>query len=192
MHWDAQLEYICSEVQFWWILFLLPNVILWSAFLILIKCSQLATIQVMMEIHKTDKFSKWIDGLRDIRARVRVSARIQRLACGNQGDVKPVGEGVPEMRIDCEPWYRVYYKRQGKHLIVLLAGGDKRNQKRDIEKAISTTRLRPGNPGETPCAEPNAWRCWSRRRKTSGYLIMFPVHCRFQFSYAYQHDISLC
>lgn len=93
-----------------------------------------------MEIRKTENFAKWIDGLRDIRARARVLARIQRLACGNPGDVKPVGEGVSEMRIDYGPGYRVYCKRQGKHLIVLLAGGDMRNQKRDIEKALRLAR----------------------------------------------------
>jgi len=94
----------------------------------------------MIEIRKTEYFVKWIDGLRDIRARARVLARIQRLACGNPGDAKPVGEGVSEMRIDYGPGYRVYYKRHGKHLIVLLAGGDKRNQKRDIEKALRLAR----------------------------------------------------
>ena len=93
-----------------------------------------------MEIRKTENFAKWIDGLRDIRARARLLARIQRLASGNAGDVKPVGEGVSEMRIDYGPGYRIYYKWQGKHLIVLLAGGDKRTQKRDIEKALRLAR----------------------------------------------------
>lgn len=97
-------------------------------------------ITVMVEIRKTEYFAKWIDGLRDIRARARVLARIQRLASGNPGDAKPVGEGVSEMRIDYGPGYRVYYKRQGKQLIVLLAGGDKRNQKRDIERALRLAR----------------------------------------------------
>lgn len=94
----------------------------------------------MIEIRKTESFAKWIDGLRDIRARARVLARIQRLACGNFGDAKPVGEGVSELRIDYGPGYRVYYKRQGKQLVVLLAGGDKRTQKRDIEKALRLAR----------------------------------------------------
>lgn len=94
----------------------------------------------MVEIRKTEYFAKWIDGLRDIRARARVLARIQRLASGNPGDAKPVGEGVSEMHIDYGPGYRVYYKRQGKQLIVLLAGGDKRNQKRDIERALRLAR----------------------------------------------------
>ena len=94
----------------------------------------------MIEIRKTDCFAKWIDGLRDIRARARVQVRIERLASGNAGDVKPVGEGVSEMRINYGPGYRVYYKWQEKQLIVLLAGGDKKTQKRDIEKAISLAR----------------------------------------------------
>ena len=94
----------------------------------------------MIEIRKTESFAKWIDGLRDIRARARVLARIQRLACGNFGDAKPVGEGVSELRIDYGPGYRVYYKRQGKQLVVLLAGGDKRTQKCDIEKALRLAR----------------------------------------------------
>lgn len=94
----------------------------------------------MIEVRKTEIFAKWINGLRDIRARARVQVRIERLASGNAGDVKPVGEGVSELRIDYGPGYRVYYKWQGKQLIVLLAGGDKRTQKRDIEKALRLAR----------------------------------------------------
>lgn len=94
----------------------------------------------MIEIRQTDYFIKWIRGLRDIRARARVQARIDRLADGNPGDVKPIGEGVSEMRIRYGPGYRVYYTWQGKQLIVLLAGGDKRTQKRDIERALLLAR----------------------------------------------------
>lgn len=94
----------------------------------------------MVEIRKTEHFAKWIDGLRDIRARARVQVRIERLASGKAGDVKSVGEGVSEMRINYGPGYRVYYKWQGKELIVLLAGGDKRTQKRDIERALRLAR----------------------------------------------------
>ena len=68
----------------------------------------------MIEIRKTEIFSKWIDGLHDIRARARIFARIERLASGNPGDVKAVGEGVSELRIDYGPGYRVYYKNKGK------------------------------------------------------------------------------
>ena len=94
----------------------------------------------MMEIRKTAVFAKWIDGLRDIRARARVLARIERLAMGHAGDVKPVGEGVSEMRIDCGPGYRVYFIRRGRELIILLAGGDKRSQRQDIQTALSLAR----------------------------------------------------
>lgn len=93
-----------------------------------------------MEIRKTAVFAKWIDGLRDIRARARVLARIERLAVGHAGDVKPVGEGVSEMRIDCGPGYRVYFIRRGRELIILLAGGNKRSQRQDIQTALSLAR----------------------------------------------------
>lgn len=89
----------------------------------------------MIEIRKTETFTKWIDGLSDIRARARILVRIERLASGNTGDIKPVGENVTEMRIDYGPGYRVYYKKTEKTIIVILAGGDKRTQKRDINKA---------------------------------------------------------
>ena len=79
----------------------------------------------MIEIRKAASFATWIDGLRDMRARARVLARIERLAAGNSGDVKPVGEGVSEMRIDYGPGYRVYFKKRGRFLVILLAGGDK-------------------------------------------------------------------
>lgn len=91
----------------------------------------------MIEIRKTDTFAKWIDGLKDIRARARILVRIERLKTGNPGDVKPVGEGVSEMRIDYGPGYRVYYKQVGQKIIILLAGGDKKSQKGDIKAAIS-------------------------------------------------------
>jgi len=90
----------------------------------------------MFEIRKTETFSKWLDGLDDIRARARVLVRIERLAAGNPGDVKPVGEGVSELRIDYGPGYRVYYKGQGRSVVILLAGGDKRTQSRNIKTAL--------------------------------------------------------
>ena len=94
----------------------------------------------MIEIRKTTTFAKWIDGLRDIRARARVLARVERLADGHVGDVKPVGEGVSEMRIDYGPGYRVYFKKRGRSLVILLAGGDKGSQKRDISTALRLVR----------------------------------------------------
>lgn len=89
----------------------------------------------MIEIRKTVEFAAWLDGLRDVRGRARVLARIERLAGGNPGDVKPVGEGVSELRIDFGPGYRVYFVRKGSTLVVLLAGGDKTTQAADIKTA---------------------------------------------------------
>ncbi len=89
----------------------------------------------MIEIRKTETFTNWIDGLSDIRARARILVRIKRLASGNPGDVKAVGESISEMRIDYGPGYRVYYKKTGQTIVVILAGGDKRTQKKDIKKA---------------------------------------------------------
>lgn len=90
----------------------------------------------MIEIRKTDVFVEWLDSLRDTRARARVLVRIERLASGNPGDVKPVSEGVSELRIDYGPGYRVYFKKRGRELVILLAGGDKSTQTRDIKKAL--------------------------------------------------------
>lgn len=94
----------------------------------------------MIEIRKTEVFAEWLDGPRDLRARARVQARIERLAGGNPGDVRPVGEGVTEMRIDYGPGYRVYFKQSGRMLIILLAGGDKSTQVKDIKTAIRLAR----------------------------------------------------
>ena len=94
----------------------------------------------MIEIRKTANFVNWIDELHDIRARVRILARIERLAAGNPGDVKAVGEGVSELRIDYGPGYRVYYKKQGQKVIILLAGGDKPTQAKDIRTALRLAR----------------------------------------------------
>jgi len=90
----------------------------------------------MIEIRKTEHFAKWIDNLQDIHARARIQARIERLATGNPGDVKPVGEGVSEMRIDYGPGYRVYFVQHERSVIILLAGGDKSTQTRDIKTAL--------------------------------------------------------
>lgn len=93
-----------------------------------------------MEIRKTETFSIWLDDLRDLRARARVQARIERLAGGNPGDVKPVGEGVSELRIDYGPGYRVYFTRQKREFVILLAGGDKSTQAADIRTALRLAR----------------------------------------------------
>lgn len=94
----------------------------------------------MLEIRKTEIFVDWLNGLHDIRARSRILVRIERLAIGNPGDVKPVGEGVSEIRIDYGPGYRVYFKSFGNKLIILLAGGDKRSQSDDIKTALRLMR----------------------------------------------------
>ena len=94
----------------------------------------------MIEIRKTDLFAKWLDTLRDIHARARVQARIERLALGNPGDVQPVGEGVSEVRIHYGPGYRVYFKQRRREVIVLLAGGDKNTQAKDIRTALRLAR----------------------------------------------------
>jgi len=95
---------------------------------------------IMIEICKTETFAKWIDGLQDIRARAHILVRIERLAAGNPGDVKPVGEGVSEMRIDYGPGYRVYFKKIGKQVVILLAGGNKSSQSKDIKTALLISR----------------------------------------------------
>ena len=94
----------------------------------------------MFEIRKTKTFAKWLDGLRDMRARARVQVRIERLGTGNAGDAKSVGEGVSEMRIDYGPGYRVYFTKRGSEVIVLLAGGDKRTQVADLRTALRLAR----------------------------------------------------
>jgi putative addiction module killer protein len=88
-----------------------------------------------MEIRETETFRKWFSGLGDDRAKRRIDIRIKRLAIGNPGDVKPLGAGVSEMRIFYGPGYRVYFKDTGKEIIILLCGGDKSTQSKDIEKA---------------------------------------------------------
>jgi putative addiction module killer protein len=92
------------------------------------------------EIRKTDTYARWLDSLRDIHARARVLARVERLATGNPGDVRSVGEGVLELRIDYGPGYRVYFTVRDHSVVILLAGGDKRTQATDIKKALRLAR----------------------------------------------------
>ena len=94
----------------------------------------------MIEVRKTEAFSIWIDGLQDLRARARILVRIERFIAGNPGDVKSIGEGVLEMRIDYGPGYRVYFTRRGRELVLLLAGGDKSTQTRDVQAALLLAR----------------------------------------------------
>lgn len=94
----------------------------------------------MVEVRQTDLFADWVGNLRDDRARMRIEVRIRRLQLGNPGDSKAIGEGVSELRIDYGPGYRVYFTWRGKALVVLLAGGDKRTQARDIQAALELAR----------------------------------------------------
>ena len=91
---------------------------------------------MQVEIRQTDVFENWFATLRDRAARARITARIRRLSLGNPGDVKPMGAGVSEMRIDYGPGYRVYFVARGETIVILLCGGDKRTQDRDIKRAL--------------------------------------------------------
>lgn len=93
-----------------------------------------------MEIRKTNEYAKWIDRLSDTKAKARILVRIERLASGNPGDAEPVGEGVSELRVHYGPGYRVYYKQIGDHMVILLAGGDKSTQPKDIARALRLAR----------------------------------------------------
>ena len=94
----------------------------------------------MVEVRQTAVFREWLDGLADRRAVERIAVRIVRLQAGLMGDVKPVGDGVSELRIDHGPGYRLYFVQRGAVLIVLLCGGDKRSQQRDITRAKALAR----------------------------------------------------
>lgn len=90
----------------------------------------------MIEVRQTRLFESWLRDLKDTRARLRIAVRIERLRDGNHGDHKQIGEGVGELRIDHGPGYRVYFIRRGAAIVVLLCGGDKRTQDRDIALAL--------------------------------------------------------
>ncbi len=94
----------------------------------------------MSEVRQTERFAGWIGALRDVRAKARIAARLLRLGQGLLGYVKPVGEGVSELRIDYGPGYRVYFVRRGEMLVILLCGGDKASQNRDIVDAKALAR----------------------------------------------------
>ncbi len=94
----------------------------------------------MIEIRQTIEYARWFGALRDRTAKARIDIRLRRLSLGNPGDAKPVGDGISELRIDYGPGYRIYYVRQGSMLIVLLAGGDKSSQARDIRRAKELAR----------------------------------------------------
>ena len=94
----------------------------------------------VIEIRQTGVYARWFRRLRDREVRARIDIRIRRLSLGNPGDVRPVGGGVSELRIDYGPGYRVYFSRRGEAVIVLLAGGDKGSQDRDIRRALELAR----------------------------------------------------
>ncbi len=94
----------------------------------------------MLELKQTETFRKWRTNLKDQRARALIASRLDRLAFGNAGDVRPVGEGVSELRIDYGPGYRVYFQQRGNTIALLLCAGDKRTQERDIETAKRLAR----------------------------------------------------
>ncbi len=89
----------------------------------------------MFQVHETPEFAAWIDNLRDSAAQARIGQRLARLTHGLMGDVKPVGGGVSEIRIQTGPGYRIYFTRSGEQIILLLCGGDKSSQRRDIARA---------------------------------------------------------
>lgn len=90
----------------------------------------------MLDVRRTDEFARWLKRLKDPDAKSRINLRIRRVALtGNLGDYKPIGDGVCELRLDCGPGYRVYFAQRGKEIILLLIGGDKSSQQRDIKKA---------------------------------------------------------
>ena len=94
----------------------------------------------MARIEKTAIFAEWLRALKDARAVARIAVRIDRLAAGNPGDVRPVGDGVSELRIDYGPGYRVYYIQRGSVLVILLCGGDQSSQRTDILEARSLAK----------------------------------------------------
>lgn len=89
----------------------------------------------MLEIRQTAAYSAWFESLRDRAAKARIDIRIRRLSIGNFGDVKPVGEGVSELRVHFGPGYRLYFTQRGKEIVILLVGGDKSSQDHDIKLA---------------------------------------------------------
>jgi putative addiction module killer protein len=95
----------------------------------------------MVEIRQTETYRKWFASLKDRMARARIDIRIRRMSLGNAGDVKPVGEGVSELRIEYGPGYRIYFVQRKKAIVLLLCGGDKSSQSKDIEMAHELARI---------------------------------------------------
>ncbi len=93
-----------------------------------------------MRVDKTDEYARWIDALRDAAGRARILVRVERLIAGNPGQHRHLTDGVSELKIDVGPGYRVYYSQRGSRLLLLLAGGDKSSQSKDIDLAIRLAR----------------------------------------------------
>lgn len=93
-----------------------------------------------MRVEKTEDYREWIDGLRDLAGRARILMRVDRLIHGNPGDHRNLTDGVSELKVDVGPGYRVYYSKRGDRLLLLLAGGDKSSQAKDVAKAIRLSR----------------------------------------------------
>ena len=94
----------------------------------------------MIAVRQTEAYARWIAGLGDDRARARIEVRIYRLSLGNPGDIRPVGEGISEIRVDYDPGYRIYLTQRSKAVVILLCGGDKRTQSKDIAAAKALAR----------------------------------------------------
>ena len=94
----------------------------------------------MLQIRKTDVYAEWIDNLRDLQGRARILVRVERLASDNPGDVKAISGGVSELRVHFGPGYRVYFSQRGNDIVILLAGGDKSTQPRDIQTALQLAK----------------------------------------------------
>jgi putative addiction module killer protein len=94
----------------------------------------------VLQIRKTNVYAEWIDNLRDLQGRARILVRVERLASGNPGDVKAISGGVSELRVHFGPGYRVYFSQRGDDIVILLAGGDKRTQTRDIQTALQLAK----------------------------------------------------
>jgi putative addiction module killer protein len=99
---------------------------------------------LIIEIRETERYSTWFKSLRDVQARARILARVRRLSLGNPGDIKPVGSGVTEMRIDYGPGYRIYFVKRGETVVILLGGGDKSTQQADIAAVVAMAKTLKG------------------------------------------------
>ena len=97
-------------------------------------------MQRMYTLQQTETFAHWLAALRDVHAKARIAMRLDRVCTGNLGDAKPVGEGVSELRVDVGPGYRLYFTQRSGRVILLLAGGDKSTQARDIQRAQAIAR----------------------------------------------------